>query len=301
MNAIRLFLIPVFLVSISVSAQVSLTLATDKTTYSYGDTIEVQLTISNNTDSVFTMRGSTSCIVTIRFNAVPFSFVCTADDREFRFSPGGYMTWIWHLKPAVLGIPDKDGEQTIRGFGGGMVDSIKIQAPKYYGGQVSVSIPIGIPAAEIQSLRDSLNVTVLLSDTLDILGVIHEHWQVTGHTIDSVIQAYTGDHRLNYIVNNRIVSFDETIVASVPFAEVSPLDGFSLSHNYPNPFNPTTQIEFNLAEIQHVTLTVYDLMGRLVSTLVDRDYDPGPHSVRFDGSGLASGIYLYRLQTPKYD
>jgi photosystem II stability/assembly factor-like uncharacterized protein len=71
---------------------------------------------------------------------------------------------------------------------------------------------------------------------------------------------------------------------------------FQLSQNYPNPFNPTTSIKYQVESRQYVTLTVYDVLGRLVATLVDREKAPGSYTVTFDGSKLPSGIYLYRLQ-----
>ena len=70
----------------------------------------------------------------------------------------------------------------------------------------------------------------------------------------------------------------------------------SLSQNYPNPFNPITQIEYGLPEEADVTLTVYDIMGRQVKTLVDQQQQPGRYEVSLDGSGLASGNYIYRLR-----
>lgn len=69
-----------------------------------------------------------------------------------------------------------------------------------------------------------------------------------------------------------------------------------LIRNYPNPFNPETTLQFDLARDANVTLKVFDVMGRDVATLVDRaNLSAGVHSVPFDGSGLASGVYFARL------
>ncbi len=68
-----------------------------------------------------------------------------------------------------------------------------------------------------------------------------------------------------------------------------------LSQNYPNPFNPSTTIKYELPNSAIVKLTVFDLVGREVSVLVSERKDAGVHEVRFDGSGLASGVYFYRL------
>jgi hypothetical protein len=72
---------------------------------------------------------------------------------------------------------------------------------------------------------------------------------------------------------------------------------YSLSQNYPNPFNPSTVIEFALPKDSHVTLEVYNIIGQKVMTLVDEVRQAGYHSVKMDGTNLASGMYLYRLTT----
>ncbi|MFH1734960.1 MAG: C25 family cysteine peptidase [bacterium] len=74
-------------------------------------------------------------------------------------------------------------------------------------------------------------------------------------------------------------------------------DRFSMAPAYPNPFNPTTTLSFALPEAARVTLDVFDISGRTVATLVDGYRDAGYHDVTFDATGLASGIYFYRLQS----
>jgi uncharacterized protein (DUF1501 family) len=69
-----------------------------------------------------------------------------------------------------------------------------------------------------------------------------------------------------------------------------------LYQNFPNPFNPTTQIKFHVTG-GHTTLRVFDVDGRTLSTIVDRELQSGEYQVAFDATGLASGTYLYRLQT----
>jgi len=71
---------------------------------------------------------------------------------------------------------------------------------------------------------------------------------------------------------------------------------FKLSQNYPNPFNPSTNIQFTLAKKSFVTLSVYDLLGNSIGTLVNDVKEAGIHKTSFDGSHLSSGIYLYKLQ-----
>jgi hypothetical protein len=70
---------------------------------------------------------------------------------------------------------------------------------------------------------------------------------------------------------------------------------FELSQNYPNPFNPTTAVSFQLPEASQVKLVVFDLLGHEVAMLADEKKPAGVHNVQVDASGLASGVYLYRL------
>jgi hypothetical protein len=72
--------------------------------------------------------------------------------------------------------------------------------------------------------------------------------------------------------------------------------------NYPNPFNPTTQISYQLKEAAEVTIKIYDVLGKEVKTLVDGFKEEGYHQVSFDASSLSSGIYFYTMKTKeKYD
>ena len=71
---------------------------------------------------------------------------------------------------------------------------------------------------------------------------------------------------------------------------------FTLNQNYPNPFNPNTVISYQLPASSTVQLSVFDNLGRKVTTLVDSRQQSGSHSVKFDGSALASGIYFYELR-----
>jgi|YelNatPaOPRAMG01_1025707.scaffolds.fasta_scaffold00125_39 hypothetical protein len=79
---------------------------------------------------------------------------------------------------------------------------------------------------------------------------------------------------------------------------------FYLEQNYPNPFNPSTTIEYQITNYAFVNLKIYDMLGRVVATLVNNEQAPGRYSVRFNstlnGISLASGIYLYRLQAGNY-
>jgi hypothetical protein len=75
---------------------------------------------------------------------------------------------------------------------------------------------------------------------------------------------------------------------------------YLLQNNYPNPFNPSTTINYQLPKQSYITLKVFDVLGREVATLVNRVEEQGYKSVNFDASKLSSGIYYYRLQAGNY-
>lgn len=96
-----------------------------------------------------------------------------------------------------------------------------------------------------------------------------------------------------------VVELDTTISA-VQSEQSSVPKNFLLGQNFPNPFNPTTVIDYQLPSSGYVTLKVYDVLGRVIATLVDKHQGAGEYSATFDGSGLPSGVYLYRLSAGSY-
>jgi hypothetical protein len=102
-----------------------------------------------------------------------------------------------------------------------------------------------------------------------------------------------------YIVADaiRFVQLEETVsIAQNPNTQPSRTQ---LAQNYPNPFNPTTNIRFDLADASDVKITIYDLAGRSLQTVYSGFLPSGSHSVTFNGSGLASGTYMYILETSR--
>ncbi|PIS30201.1 MAG: hypothetical protein COT43_02180, partial [Candidatus Marinimicrobia bacterium CG08_land_8_20_14_0_20_45_22] len=101
-----------------------------------------------------------------------------------------------------------------------------------------------------------------------------------------------------YLDNLRIVYPD--IVAVYPANEELVPDGFRLQQNYPNPFNPTTHIRFDLPKDEFVSMTVYDVMGRAVKTLLNERLHAGRYEVTLDGREIPSGVYFCRISAGQY-
>lgn len=85
-----------------------------------------------------------------------------------------------------------------------------------------------------------------------------------------------------------------TLIDSIEELEITPID-FVLEQNYPNPFNPTTNISFSLPEAVQVELTIFNVLGQQVQTLVSDNLGVGTHTYTFNASGLTSGVYFYRI------
>lgn len=128
-------------------------------------------------------------------------------------------------------------------------------------------------------------------------------------TVKMTVGATNGTYELGYFFSEGAMDFTDpsyyadslgnTITVTGGTAvkdEARVLARFSLNQNYPNPFNPTTNIAFQLAERAAVNLSVFDLFGREVATLVNETRDAGSYDITFSGDDLASGIYFYQMK-----
>lgn len=132
----------------------------------------------------------------------------------------------------------------------------------------------------------------VIDSTLKDLGVL------SGESIDLkwTVMAVASDST-RMAENSLNISFT-TMIGVSNEAEELPLT-FKLNQNYPNPFNPTSTIQFTLPQSGDVRLDVFTITGQLVTTLVNTRMGSGEHSVTFDGSNLASGVYIYRIMAGK--
>jgi hypothetical protein len=89
-------------------------------------------------------------------------------------------------------------------------------------------------------------------------------------------------------------------VTGIADYEIEVPQGFTLKQNYPNPFNPSTTISYQLPVTNYVNLSIYNLLGQRVTTLVNEKLNAGSHTASWNAAGFASGVYLYRLQAGTY-
>jgi hypothetical protein len=147
---------------------------------------------------------------------------------------------------------------------------------------------------------------------------------IPGATVDALLESagLSVGQSANFVWNVRVSDGSDTLgVRSNFFDEWEPIyryltlergvitsndeefgtpDRFTLEQNYPNPFNPSTTIKFSLPTASDVTLTVYNMLGQKVSTIVNEKMNSGFHSVSFDASNLASGMYIYRIEAASF-
>jgi len=170
---------------------------------------------------------------------------------------------------------------------------------------------------EVQGLMDKLKAKLPLDANGD---------PVTNVATDSVkVKTFAATNKLNYqsmiasLWNYNYVSHDMSLgihntkyavallrasLGLVTGVEIDPIPmpkTFELSQNYPNPFNPATEIRFNIPKTSNVKMVVYDIMGRVVRTLVDQKMEAGSHRISWNGRDLAgktvsSGVYFYHIQ-----
>ncbi len=122
------------------------------------------------------------------------------------------------------------------------------------------------------------------------------------------LYSYDGNNNLTELLVQDWDGFDwvneyKAIYSYIP-TDVKELTGefndYSLSNNFPNPFNPTTTIRFQISNPKVVSLKVYDVLGNKIATLVDEYKTAGSYEVAFDAGNLPSGIYFYKLQSGSF-
>ncbi|MFA5805466.1 MAG: T9SS type A sorting domain-containing protein [Melioribacteraceae bacterium] len=185
-----------------------------------------------------------------------------------------------------------------------------------------VQIPILSVTPDFVTLNSQANVAVFIvtnstsGGTMNWTAVSNASWititsgksGTNSDVINLVINANTGNARVGTITitapsaigSPKVVEVRQSMTTNIEELGIGKPISFNLSQNYPNPFNPSTTIKFSIPNSQFVTLTVYDMLGRETTTLVNEEKIPGDYEVKFNGSKLSSGVYFYRIQTGTY-
>jgi len=117
----------------------------------------------------------------------------------------------------------------------------------------------------------------------------------TGENIGAVILANNRNDNGIVEIGLQLLSYG-VIITDIEKESTGLPTNFFLSQNWPNPFNPITKINYELPITYYVDLSIYNLLGQIVATLVDKKQPAGSYQVEWDASGFASGIYIYRLK-----
>ena len=129
----------------------------------------------------------------------------------------------------------------------------------------------------------------------DLISNYYEAWPVFGIDFDNdgdtdILTAAATSRKITLLENTTITGIEENHDRVIP-------DIISLFQNYPNPFNPDTRISFQISETGFITLKVFDILGNELATLLSEEKSAGRYELNYNGSGLPSGIYFYRLTT----
>ena len=182
----------------------------------------------------------------------------------------------------------------------------------YENGVTTISLSSG---CDLRGLQLELNgpgdaaPEILVSDKLDLvygqadglhrLGIVDlDGGEMIKAGVTSLIQLDGEYEIVSALVSDNNHRVTAPLIASGK-AESLPED-YALEQNYPNPFNPTTAISFNLREAQDVKLEIYNITGQKVTTLVAGRLEAGRHTIEWNATDVASGVYLYRLETGEF-
>jgi len=135
-------------------------------------------------------------------------------------------------------------------------------------------------------------------------GDVHEDG-LFGYSValsrDYALVGSYGKNGDSLIAGQAYIYSDYIIPTSIPDQNANLLINFSLEQNYPNPFNPKTSIEYTVGAyrhtpLPHIDLSIYNILGQKVATLVNKNQSAGSYNVEWDASGFPSSIYFYRIQ-----
>ncbi len=170
-------------------------------------------------------------------------------------------------------------------------------------------LSVGSTIKKIQLNSDSLNIMILGN-----FGVLEGGFRPSFQSTGMWYNFFTGDSmnisdpqaeirlepgEFHIYSDKKLTSVDPDIITDIENNNEIPNE-FKLHQNYPNPFNPTTVISYQLSAVSDVKLTVFDILGRQIKTLVNQEQSPGVYNIEFNSAQLSSGIYFYRIEAGSF-
>ncbi len=210
----------------------------------------------------------------------------TAEDRQFL-----------HDYFKVSFVKQAPGSKTVSGAGDPVFEGLDFQYgdAAYAVDSADVVTPAGEGGLSCLEYNDTLTAGVCYQGLFGS-GLVPGKLVYAAFPFETI-----GDSRARQDITESVLRFffpTTSVDAGRPAAQI-PAD-FALLPNYPNPFNPATTIRFTLPRRSRAQLTVFDLQGKIVARLLDKDLSPGEHTLQFDASELASGVYFYELSAGSF-
>lgn len=264
-------------------------------------------------DSVNVLNFNQTYLLALKYN---FNTAATNDDLVTLYvyssgfpltEPGSPIVTLGPVGANTTGDPTNIGSIAIRqgtNTPSGRIDGIRI-------GNSWGIIPVELTSFVANVSGNSVRLNWTTATELNNVGFeverksINSDWRkigfVKGAGTTTQIQNYSfTDKELNsgkYSYRLKQIDFDGKFEYSKTVeVDVNVAYNFELAQNYPNPFNPSTSISFSIPQSGNVKLSVYNLLGQEVKTLINRNMEAGSHSVDFQAKDLFSGIYIYRLE-----
>lgn len=268
----------------------------------YGESIRFTFSLHNGSDESLQYTGSSSWEVKLAFRGIEeLDNAITTDYVSYFIHPGETSTYEFDLSPEEIFFPLHDGPQKIYATYVGYTDSVSFKAPAVYGGELSVRYDPE-NGEIVQTFKDSLaaeDSTFTVLDQGNLEDGYYERWGFENLQAELLNQQIKADNRFLSARVDRFITYESNTITNIEQEPEARPFATKLHQNFPNPFNPSTAIEFYLENPGFVELAIYNIAGEKVSELINRPMNAGTHTISFDGSEFASGVYIYRLKTER--
>jgi endo-1,4-beta-xylanase len=169
--------------------------------------------------------------------------------------------------------------------------------------------PAFYAVADVGINYNALDSLIACADTLQESRYSSGSWSILTAALDSAKSTIAQNYSATVSAATALSDAKNSLTASINNLVITGVDNkdmgknpktFMLSQNYPNPFNPTTQIDYSIPQSGNISLKVFNMLGQEVKTLFNGFRKAGSYTIKFDGTGLGSGIYFYCLRTDKF-